>query len=152
MGFLEGFAAVVERVFDRLRPNVLLVALLVTWLIMDFGDKLIALLTKEVDAEIIVPVLTGLIGTGIGGLIMAMSRMFENPGVPADVHERVVRELTKSKGGGLADGSTRFNRPVDHDQRRGFVGAHYQRGDQSRPPTPRSRPRSAMNGWNTKAA
>ena len=83
---------VLERVFDRLRPNVLIVAGLVTFLIMDFGDKLISTrFLIAVGAE----VLALLIGTGIGGLIACMMRMFESPSVPADVHERMMREVRK---------------------------------------------------------
>ena len=82
---------VTERIFDRLRPNVIIVALLVTFLIMDFGDKLIAKIPETVGPE----VLALLIGTGIGGLIACMMRMFESPSVPADVHERMIRSLAK---------------------------------------------------------
>ena len=78
---------VLERAFDRLRPNVIIVALLVTFLIMDFGDKLIDKIPDAVGAE----VLALLIGTGIGGLIACMMRMFESPSVPADTFERMMR-------------------------------------------------------------
>ena len=78
---------VAERVFDRLRPNVIIVALLVTFLIMDFGNKLIDKIPEAVGAE----VLALLIGTGIGGLIACMMRMFESPSIPADTFERMMR-------------------------------------------------------------
>lgn len=82
-----------ERLLDRLRPNVLAVAFLVTWIIIDFGDKLIELLdTQKVDPDLIVTVIVALISTGVGGLIAAMIRMFESPSVPADTHERMMKE------------------------------------------------------------
>ena len=83
--------------FNKLRVNVIIVAGLVTWLILDFGDKLIEKLPEAVGPEL----LSMLIGVGIGGLIAAMIRMFESPSVPADVHERLVKSLAKD-----ADGST----------------------------------------------
>ena len=84
---------VAERVFDRLRPNVLIIALLVTFLIHDFGDRLIAeLKDADVSPQVLITALTGLIFTGIGGLIACMMRMFESPSVPADVFERMMRE------------------------------------------------------------
>ena len=83
-----------EMVLDKLRINVVIVALLVTWIIVDFGDKLIQLLQDaNVDPQLIITVIVGLIGTGVGGLIAAMIRMFESPNVPADLHERVVKNL-----------------------------------------------------------
>ena len=82
---------VIEMLFDKLRVNVIIVAGLVTWLILDFGDKLIEKLPEAVGPEL----LSMLIGVGIGGLIAAMIRMFESPSVPADVHERLVKSLAK---------------------------------------------------------
>ena len=83
-----------EMVLDKLRINVVIVALLVAWIIVDFGDKLIKLLQDaNVDPQLIITVIVGLIGTGVGGLIAAMIRMFESPNVPADLHERVVKNL-----------------------------------------------------------
>ena len=64
---------------------------IIAYLIVDFGDKLIDLLadSKAVEPELIITVIVGLIGTGIGGLIIAMGRMFDSPSsVPADLHER----------------------------------------------------------------
>ena len=81
----------VERVFDRLRPNVIIVALLVAFLIHDFGEKMIERISDDLSGE----VLALLIGTGIGGLIACMMRMFESPSVPADVFERMMREGNK---------------------------------------------------------
>ena len=71
----------IEMIIDKLRINVLIVALLVTWLIMDFGDKLIGLLAgiEGITPAAIIGVISGLIGVGIGGLIAAMIRMFESP-------------------------------------------------------------------------
>ena len=83
----------VEMVLDKLRINVIIIAGLVTWIIVDFGDKLIDRLPEEIGAE----VLALLIGTGIGGLIAAMIRMFESPQVPADVHERLVKSLSREE-------------------------------------------------------
>ena len=79
----------VEMVLDKLRINVIIIAGLVTFIIVDFGDKLISRLPDQIGAE----VLALLIGTGIGGLIAAMIRMFESPQVPADVHERLTKAL-----------------------------------------------------------
>lgn len=88
-----------EMVIDRLRVNVIIVAVLVTWVIIDFGDKLIHLLdVKKVDPELIVTVLVGLIGTGVGGLIAAMIRMFESPQVPAEVVTHIVDRLLERLG------------------------------------------------------
>ena len=88
-----------EMIIDKLRINVLIVALLVTWLIMDFGDKLIGLLAgiEGITPAAIIGVISGLIGVGIGGLIAAMIRMFESPQVPADVHERLVKSLSREE-------------------------------------------------------
>ena len=83
----------VEMVLDKLRINVIIIAALVTFIIVYFGDKLITKLPEQIGAE----VLALLIGTGIGGLIAAMIRMFESPQVPADIHERIVRQLTEEK-------------------------------------------------------
>ena len=85
----------IEMIIDKLRINVLIVALLVTWLIMDFGDKLIGLLAgiEGITPAAIIGVISGLIGVGIGGLIAAMIRMFESPQVPADVHERMIKSF-----------------------------------------------------------
>ena len=82
-----------EMLIDKLRVNVVIVAVLVTWVIVDFGDKLIAQLDKATDIppEAIIAVLALLIGTGIGGLLSAMVRMFESPSVPADLHERLMK-------------------------------------------------------------
>ena len=64
-----------EMVLEKLRINVVIVALLVTWIIVDFGDKLIQLLQDaNVDPQLIITVIVGLIGTGVGGLIAAMIR------------------------------------------------------------------------------
>ena len=85
------FVRLVEMVLDKLRVNVLIIAGLVTWIIINFGDKLILLLNEEeLDPELIVTVLVGLISVGVGGLIAAMVRMFESPAVPADVYERLM--------------------------------------------------------------
>ena len=89
-----------EMLLDKLRVNVVIVAVLVTWVIVDFGDKLIDLLKgADIEPELVITVLVGLIGTGIGGLIAAMIRMFESPSVPADVHERLVKSLAKDDDG-----------------------------------------------------
>ena len=94
MGFIERMVDTVDRVFDRLRPNVMMIAGLVTFLIHDFGDRLITeLKVADLPPEAIMAVLTGLIFTGIGGLIACMMRMFESPSIPADVHERMMREM-----------------------------------------------------------
>ena len=82
-----------EMLLDKLRVNVVIIAGLVTWLILDFGDKLIEKLPADVGPEVI----SMLIGVGIGGLIAAMTRMFESPQVPAEVHERLVKSLSKDE-------------------------------------------------------
>ena len=87
---------IVRQLFNgmKLRTNVIIIAALITWLIMDFGDKMIALLEgANVPPEYIITVIVALISTGIGGLIVAMTRMFESPQVPADSHERIVDAL-----------------------------------------------------------
>ena len=81
----------IEMLLDKLRVNVIIMAVLITWLIMDFGDKLINRLPDTITSD----VLSLLIGVGIGGLISALTRMFESPQVPADVHERLVKSLAK---------------------------------------------------------
>ena len=87
-------ADIVRQLFNgmKLRTNVIIIAALITWIIMDFGDAMIVLLGKETDLppEAIIAIMSMLIGTGIGGLIVAMTRMFESPQVPADTHERIV--------------------------------------------------------------
>ena len=69
------------------------------YLIVDFGDKLIDLLadSKAVEPELIITVIVGLIGTGIGGLIIAMGRMFDSPSVPADTHERMLKDARREE-------------------------------------------------------
>ena len=47
--------------------------------------------TVGLSPEAIIGILGVLIGTGIGGLIVAMMEMFKSPAVPADTHERIVR-------------------------------------------------------------
>ena len=37
--------------------------------------------------------LVALISVAVGGLLAAMIRMFESPQVPADVHERMMKNL-----------------------------------------------------------
>lgn len=90
------FMKILEMIFDKIRWNVMGVALIIAWLLNDFGDKLIRLLKQsEVDPQLIITVIVGLISVGIGGLITAMVRMFETPSVPADVHERMIKALAK---------------------------------------------------------
>ena len=97
MKFWQMAFDLVEMVFDKIRWNVMGIAVLITLLIQDFGDKLIAQLglVEGIPPEAIIAVLALLIGTGIGGLIAALIRMFESPNVPADVFERVVKLLAK---------------------------------------------------------
>ena len=80
-----------EMLLDKLRVNVVIIAGLVTFIIVDFGDKLIDKLPESVGPEVIAL----LIGTGIGGLIAAMIRMFESPNVPAELHERLMKSFWK---------------------------------------------------------
>lgn len=92
------FQNLFEMFLDKLRVNVVFIALMATWVTTDFGDKLIDLLgqsNKEIPIEAVVGVLGIVIGTGLGGLIAAMVRMFESPQVPADAHERMVKSLVK---------------------------------------------------------
>ena len=86
----------IEILFERLRINVVIVALVIAFLVADFGAKLIGLLEgKGIPPELIITLLSTLIGVGIGGLIAAMIQMFNSPQVPADVHERMFKELLK---------------------------------------------------------
>ena len=78
-----------EMLLDKLRVNVVIIACLVTFIIVDFGNKLIDRLPESVGPEVVAL----LIGTGIGGLIAAMIRMFESPQVPADLHERLMKSI-----------------------------------------------------------
>ena len=89
----------VEMVFDKIRWNVMGIAVIIAYLIVDFGDKLIDLLAdnKAVEPELIITVIVGLIGTGIGGLIIAMGRMFDSPNVPADTHERMLKDARDAR-------------------------------------------------------
>ena len=92
--FGSGFMQLVEMLIDKLRVNVVIVALLVTWIVINFGDRLIDLLGgSQVEPETIIAAFSLLIGVGIGGLISAMVRMFESPNVPADIHERLTKAL-----------------------------------------------------------
>ena len=93
---MEPYERLAAMVLDKLRINVILIALLVSWLIANFGHNLIGLLAKDTDGRLIIPLLSMLIGVGVGGLIAAMIRMFESPQVPADVHERMVKTLTEN--------------------------------------------------------
>ena len=96
--FGNGLLRLAEMVFDKIRWNVMLVALIIAWIIIDFGDKLISLLEAEdVDPQLIITVLVGLISVGLGGLITAMVRMFESPSVPADLHERLTKDLVRQR-------------------------------------------------------
>ena len=85
----------IEMLLDKLRVNVI-IASLVAWLVLDFGDQLIERLPDTITGEM----LGLLIGVGIGGLIAALTRMFESPQVPADVHERIIKSLTEKGGPG----------------------------------------------------
>ena len=88
----------IEILFERLRINVVIVALVIAFLVQDFGDKLIGLLDGAgIPPELIITLLSTLIGVGIGGLIAAMIQMFNSPQVPADVHERLVKALAKDE-------------------------------------------------------
>ena len=94
--FGGGFLRLIEMLIDKLRVNVVIVALLVTWIVLSFGGKLIDLLSGDnVEPETVIAAFSLLIGVGIGGLISAMVRMFESPSVPADLHERVTETLSK---------------------------------------------------------
>ena len=85
-----------EMLFDKLRINVVIVAGVIAFLVHDFGDKLIALLPGlGLPPELIITLLSTLIGVGIGGLIAAMIQMFNSPQVPADSHERIVKALVQ---------------------------------------------------------
>ena len=88
---VDKVVGLVGMVLDKLRVNVVILALLITWIIIDFGEMLITKIPATIGPE----VLALLIGTGIGGLIAAMTRMFESPQVPADVHERLMKEQWK---------------------------------------------------------
>ena len=84
-----------ELLFERLRINVVIVALVIAFLVHDFGDKLIGLLrrwwdTAGVDNH---PAINADRRLNIGGLIAAMIQMFNSPQVPADSHERIVKAL-----------------------------------------------------------
>ena len=85
---IDKAVGLVAMILDKLRVNVVILALLITWIIMDFGEMLISKIPGTIGPE----VLALLIGTGIGGLIAAMTRMFESPQVPADLHERLMKE------------------------------------------------------------
>ena len=85
---IDKTVGLVAMILDKLRVNVVILALLITWIIMDFGEMLIDKIPATIGPE----VLALLIGTGIGGLIAAMTRMFESPQVPADLHERLMKE------------------------------------------------------------
>ena len=94
----NGFMQLVEMLIDKLRVNVVIVALLVTWIVLNFGDRLIDLLGgSEVEAETVIAAFSLLIGVGIGGLISAMVRMFESPNVPGDIHERLTKDLVRRR-------------------------------------------------------
>ena len=97
--FCKEVTHLIEVLLDQPRIYVIIVALLVTWTITDFGEKLIHILRKNdaVDPDLIVTVLVGLISVGIGGLIATMVRMFESPQVPAATHERLMKQLTKEQ-------------------------------------------------------
>ena len=98
MGFWGGIVHLIEVVLDKLRLGVLTMAVLVTWIIIDFGDKLILLLDDaDVDPQLIITVLVGLISVGVGGLIAALVRMFESPQVPADAFERIMKQIIEEK-------------------------------------------------------
>ena len=93
LGFFRG---ILEMLIDKLRVNVVIVALLITFIIVDFGDKLIDLLGENaIDSQAIVATLALLIGTGIGGLITTMGRMFDSPSIPADTFERIIKRVDK---------------------------------------------------------
>lgn len=86
--------ALFEMLIDKLRVNVIIVAFIVAFIIINFGDRLIDALgdgNPGADDKGLITLLSTLIGVGIGGLIAAMVRMFESPSVPADVHERLMK-------------------------------------------------------------
>ena len=94
----NGFMRLAEMLFEKIRWNVMGIAVILAWIITDFGDKLISLLEdSKVDPELIVTVLVGLISVGVGGLIAAMVRMFDSPSVPSEIHETLLREYRKTE-------------------------------------------------------
>ena len=95
----NGFMRLVEMLIDKLRVNVVIVALLVTMIVLNFGDRLIDLLASndDIETETVIAAFSLLIGVGIGGLISAMVRMFESPNVPTDVHERMIKDLVERR-------------------------------------------------------
>ena len=102
--FGDGIAAVgdrvldvVERIVDRYRLNVVTLAVMVFFLVKDFGDKLLVQLNKSTDTsgEAIIGILGILIGTGVGGLIALMMRLIETPSVPVENHERIIVETQR---------------------------------------------------------
>ena len=97
---MNALREIVTMLIDKLRVNVVIIAVLVTWVIVDFGDKLIDIIATQDDIppELIITLISTLIGVGIGGLIAAMVRMFETPSVPAETHERTVDRIQSGKG------------------------------------------------------
>ena len=68
---------------DKMRVNVIIVAIIVWRIIDSFGGRLIHLLAdQQVDPQLVITVIVGLIGTGVGGLIAAMIQMFQSPAGP----------------------------------------------------------------------
>ena len=78
---------IAELLIEKIRWNVLAMAILIAYLIKDFGDKLIERLPENIQTDVLIAI----VGVGIGGLLASLSRMFDSPSVPADMHERVVR-------------------------------------------------------------
>ena len=86
----------VELLVEKLKINVLAIAVLVTIIILSFGDSLMGKLGED-SSESMVTLLSTLIGVGIGGLIAVMVRIFESPNVPADMHERMSKSRDDAK-------------------------------------------------------
>ena len=84
-----------ELLFEKLRINVIFLALLVAFLTLEFAQMLVPKLPDLLSGEI----LALLIGVGIGGLLTTMQAMFGGPSVPSDAHERMMMAMMERLDG-----------------------------------------------------
>ena len=81
---------------DKIRPNVIILALLTAVVTVIFGVMLIGLIQAQISNEI----LALLVGIGVGGLMTLAGQVATDPPpptIPASTHENMMRLATGKK-------------------------------------------------------
>ena len=85
-----------SRMRDKIRPNVIILALLTAIVTVIFGVMLIGLIQAQISNEI----LALLVGIGVGGLMTLAGQVATDPPpptIPASTHENMMRLATGKK-------------------------------------------------------